>query len=413
MLIPDARTAAEAVRGRLIAAASEEFNARGIAGASVARIAKSVGLSRAAVYYYVADRADLAAQCYREAVSRLAADLSEARGKKGTGRERLLALVRKALDSDRVPPAAITELPLLERNARGEIAAAHAANVAGLRAILRSGMADGSLRNFDDEIVAQTIIGTITWIPLSLHWVEGTSTSYRSRTVDAVCDLLIEGQARDRGFKLVSPVAIENFFPPQPSAFDRKANAEAKIEALLQVASQMFNRNGIDGVSLDDIADAVGATKGVLYHYFRNKSDLVVRCYRRAFRLYEQFVDAAEIGGRTGLERAMIGLHLNVQAHASGLSPLIQLVGSAALPPAVRREITGRARALQRRYERFGRDGIDDRTMRKLDFDAVAQLGAGAFQWLPKWFSSDDPRARTVLADEIVSLFVNGLGPER
>ena len=134
-----------------------------------------------------------------------------------------------------------------------------------------------------------------------------------------------------------------------------------------------------------------------------------MRCYRRAFTLYERFADAAAEKGRNGLESGLIGVHLNVQAHASGLSPLIQMVGASALPSAARREITRRARALQRRFEGFGKQGLADGSHRDIDFDAVAQLGAGAFQWLPKWLPPDDPRASGALSQEIVSLFIGGL----
>ena len=133
------------------------------------------------------------------------------------------------------------------------------------------------------------------------------------------------------------------------------------------------------------------------------------RCYRRAFTLYERFADAAAEHGKSGLERALIGIYFNTQAHASGLSPLIQMVGASALPPAVRREITHRARLLQRRFEGFGNQGLADGSFRALDFDAVAQLGAGMFQWLPKWFSREDPRAASALVEEIITLSVRGL----
>ena len=396
-------------RTLLLAAAAQEFNARGIAGASIARIARSVGLTRAAVYYYVKDREELAALAYAQTCASMARDLENARKTKGAGLSRLLTFVRIALDSKRAPEAVLSELDFFEGRVRREIEEAHAANVASLRDIVRDGIADRSIRPCDDEIVAQTIIGTITWIPLSVDWVEGTDASYRGRTIDALCDVLTHGEAADPGFEFVPPIGIDAFFPQPPKAFDRKAESEAKIEHMLMIASRLFNRRGIDGTSLDDIMEAAGATKGALYHYLDNKTDLVVRCYRRAFTLYERFADASERLGRTGLERAMIGTYLNVQAHASELSPLIQMVGASTLPQRAKREITQRARALQRRFSAFGREGLRDGSFREIDFDAVAQLGAGAFEWLPKWFRADDPRRHSLLAQEITTLFIRGL----
>ncbi len=396
-------------RALLTAAAAQEFNAHGIAGASIARIARAVGLTRAAVYYYVKDREDLAALCYTQTCASMRRDLDRARAAKGSGLDRLLTFLRLALDAERAPQAALSELEYFEGHVRREIEKAHAANVESLRALVREGMADKSIRACDDEIVAQTIIGTITWIPLSVDWVEGTDASYRIRTIDALCDVLTHGEAADPKFEFVPPVAIEDFFPEPPKGFDRKAESDAKIEHMLMIASRLFNRRGIDGTSLDDIMTAAGATKGALYHYLDNKMDLVVRCYRRAFTLYERFADASEQHGRTGLERSMIGTYLNVQAHASELSPLIQMVGASTLPARARREITQRARALQCRFSAFGRQGLKDGTFREIDFDAVAQLGAGAFEWLPKWFRADDPRRHAALAQEIATLFIRGL----
>jgi len=411
MLQPPSRPSADAHDARHVAlldAAAQEFNARGISGASIARIARTLGLTRAAVYYYVKDRDDLAAQCYARTCAQMAEDLAEAE-RATTGLGSVLAFLRRALDPARPPAAVLSELSYLEGRQRAVILGAHHRNLETLRGFIRAGIADGSVRACDDEIVAQTIVGTITWIPLSVDWVEDTDASFRARTVDALADLLVDGEARDPDFAFTPEVSIQAFFPEAGNAFDRRAASTAKIEQLLMTASQLFNRDGIDGTSLDGITAALGATKGALYHYLKNKSDLVLRCYRRSFDLTERFADASEKHGRCGLERALLGLYLNVQAHASGLSPLILMAGASALPPAAKREITRRARRLQRRFTGFGDQGLADGSMRRIDFDAVSQLGAGAFEWLPKWFSQNDPRAAEILAREIVDLFIKGL----
>jgi AcrR family transcriptional regulator len=323
-IVPEPNAAKQA---RLLEAAAQEFNARGISGASIARIARTLGLTRAAVYYYVKDRDDLAARCYRQTCAAMAADLDAASAGRANGLDRILAFLRRSLDPSRAPLAALSELDYFGSRVRGEIAAAQARNVDGLRGMIRDGIADGSIRACDDEIIAQTLIGTIAWIPLSVDWVEGTDATYRARTAAALADMIVNGQAADPNFEFAPHVRIESFFPPAPQAFDRRGNADAKIEQVLMTASRLFNRRGIDGTSIDDVMAELGATKGALYHYFENKTDLVVRCHKRGFVLYERFADAAEEFGRCGLERGLIGLYLNIQAQARELSPLIHMVG--------------------------------------------------------------------------------------
>jgi AcrR family transcriptional regulator len=399
----------EARREALLEAAAIEFNARGVSRASLSRIAKAKGLTRAAVYYYVHDRDDLVFHAYRKSCEVMGADLARAREAPGDPLAQLAAFVRLALDPDRAPTAILSDLDYLTGEARATIAAAHDRNVATLRGIIRGGVEAGVIRDCDDEIVAQSIIGMIAWTPQSQAWVDGVDAGYRARTVEALVDLLANGQAADRDFRFAPPISISAFFPAAPNPFDRAAVADAKLEHLLMTASQVFNRRGVDGASLDDIVGAMGATKGALYHYLDNKAELVVRCHDRAATLYERIVEAADGHGRTGLEKGAVGLYLLVQAQASGLSPLTQMVGHESLPADFRQALRRRNRALQRRYEGFGELGLADGSFRSMDFNAVSQLGAGAFEWLPKWFDTHDPRALTILADEIVRLITTGL----
>jgi AcrR family transcriptional regulator len=399
----------EARRDALLEAAAVEFNARGVSRASLSRIAKAKGLTRAAVYYYVRDRDDLVFHAYRKSCEVMAADLDRARAAAGDALEQLAAFVRLSLDPERSPTAVLSDLDYLAGDARAAIAAAHARNVATLRAIVRTGVDAGAVRPCDDEIVAQSIIGMIAWTPQSQAWVDGADAGYRARTVEALVDLLLNGQAADRDFAFTSPISIRAFFPPAPNPFDRAAVAEAKLEHLLMTASRVFNRRGIDGASLDDVVGAMGATKGALYHYLDNKAELIVRCHDRAATLYERIVEAADAHGGTGLEKGAVGLHLLVQAQASGLAPLTQMVGHDALPAAFRQALRRRNRALQRRYEGFGGLGLQDGSFRDIDFNAVSQLSAGTFEWLPKWFDTHDPRAEAILAEEIVRLITTGL----
>jgi TetR/AcrR family transcriptional repressor of nem operon len=58
---------------------------------------------------------------------------------------------------------------------------------------------------------------------------------------------------------------------------------------LLDVAGRQFIERGYDAVSMRDIADAAGLTKGALYGHFRSKGQLLVEVIR--FRIGER--DAA------------------------------------------------------------------------------------------------------------------------
>jgi len=76
-----------------------------------------------------------------------------------------------------------------------------------------------------------------------------------------------------------------DFKAPEGSAaqaFDRIWITDVKRTAILSTASRLFNENGVDTTTLDEIASQIGATTGALYHYIGGKETLVTQCYLRA-----------------------------------------------------------------------------------------------------------------------------------
>jgi AcrR family transcriptional regulator len=50
---------------------------------------------------------------------------------------------------------------------------------------------------------------------------------------------------------------------------------QASRERIIASAADLVGERGVHGTSLDDVLTTVGASKGQLYHYFRDKEDLV------------------------------------------------------------------------------------------------------------------------------------------
>jgi len=55
-----------------------------------------------------------------------------------------------------------------------------------------------------------------------------------------------------------------------------RVKTEAKREAILAAASEVFLESGFDGASMTEIARRVGGSKGTLYGYFSSKEELFV-----------------------------------------------------------------------------------------------------------------------------------------
>lgn len=56
---------------------------------------------------------------------------------------------------------------------------------------------------------------------------------------------------------------------------DARFAGSERWRAILDAASELFSTKGYEETSMQEIADAVGMLKGSLYHYIRNKEDLL------------------------------------------------------------------------------------------------------------------------------------------
>jgi AcrR family transcriptional regulator len=393
----------------LLDAAAAEFNLYGVAGASLSRIARGVGLTRAALYYYVESREDLAFRCYRRACRVMADDLAAAQKAGRNGLARVRGFIERTLDPARPAGVVLTDVACLDEARRAEIESLHGRNAAQLRKFIEGGIRDRSLRACDAEVAAQAILGMVFWAPLAGEWTPGSGEDVRRHAAHTIAELVSDGVAADPDAPVACPLDVESLAFRPGNAFDREAAAAIKVELLTRTATRLFNRRGIDGTSLDQVTQELGATKGAFYQYLPDKAALVVECHKRAQRLFFAIADAAEKLGGNGKERGLIGLHLLTQAYASAQAPLAPLTGLEALPAKARGPILKRAQELQQRYERFSREGVADGSYRPFEVRALSTTAAGVFAWIPRWRRDDDPRPARAIADEMVALFTRGL----
>ena len=111
-----------AKRDLLFAEAAREINAMGAGGIVINDVAERVGLSRNALYYYVADRTDLVFGAYQRACEASADDLAAAAEASEDPRERLRILVEAQLAYERPPQAVLSDVDFLPPAQRSVIA---------------------------------------------------------------------------------------------------------------------------------------------------------------------------------------------------------------------------------------------------------------------------------------------------
>ena len=89
---------------------------------------------------------------------------------------------------------------------------------------------------------------------------------------------------------------------------------EQTQERLLNAAADMFSTQGYAGVSMRDIARAVGITQAAIYHHFSNKDALYVAAVTFVFERQTQELSKqmSEIGDPTDRLELLVGALLEV-----------------------------------------------------------------------------------------------------
>jgi AcrR family transcriptional regulator len=80
--------------------------------------------------------------------------------------------------------------------------------------------------------------------------------------------------------------------------------AAARREQLLAVALEVFARQGFHGTSMNDVAEAAGVTKPVLYQHFRSKRQLYLALLEDVGQRLRQTIEKA--GADAGSARAQV-----------------------------------------------------------------------------------------------------------
>jgi AcrR family transcriptional regulator len=65
---------------------------------------------------------------------------------------------------------------------------------------------------------------------------------------------------------------------------------QARRKQILEASAETFSTRGYDATSLDDIARAVGVSRGVIFYYFDGKSEIGEQAVKQCLRLYGNYV---------------------------------------------------------------------------------------------------------------------------
>jgi TetR/AcrR family transcriptional regulator, cholesterol catabolism regulator len=175
---------------RMLKAAAHCFNQKGYSGTSLKDVAAKLGLTDAALYYYVRNKEELVFQCYVRAseIGRDAMDRAVAEGDLGFDQVRLYIRFHiEYMLGERGPIAIMSEIPSLHPKHREEVLEFSRRHSLRFEALLAKGISDGSIAPCDIRMTGNAIMGAINWIPKWFHGDERTASRVLQEFPQILC----------------------------------------------------------------------------------------------------------------------------------------------------------------------------------------------------------------------------------
>lgn len=159
-------------RERILAEAARVFNRRGFHGATLADVARALGVTKAALYYHVRSKEELLYECCRVPIEIALGGLRRARDEVDAPDEQLrqaLAAYITAMTDQLRGSVVLREDGALSPEHQRAVRAGRDAYEAELVAIIEKGMAEDVFAAGDARLVTFALLGAMNWIPRWFH----------------------------------------------------------------------------------------------------------------------------------------------------------------------------------------------------------------------------------------------------
>ena len=182
-------------------------------------------------------------------------------------------------------------------------------------------------------------------------------------------------------------------------------------QEILRAAARLFQQQGYDATSMNDVAAALKLSKGGLYHHFQSKDEILYNIMSHAMDITEERVInvVRRIEGAEERLRTLIRLHIEVVLSAEDREITVMLHENHPLPTALRRKINGR----KKDYVHFVENLVADVHRQRNSTSQVTPRAAafalvGMINWIYQWYRPDGSLTGEALVRQYTDIFFRG-----
>ncbi len=189
-------------------------------------------------------------------------------------------------------------------------------------------------------------------------------------------------------------------------------------QEILRTAARLFQQQGYDGTSMNDVAAALKLSKGGLYHHFQSKDEILFNLMNHAMDITEEQVIAPvkSIANPEDRLRALIRRHIGVVLSERDREITVMLHENHPLTPALRKRINAR----KKDYVHFVENLIGEvqaqravgsnasSSKKTVTHRAAAFALLGMINWIYQWYRPDGSLQEESLVQQYTEIFFQG-----
>jgi AcrR family transcriptional regulator len=254
-------------------------------------------------------------------------------------------------------------------------------------------------------------------LPVTYHREIGSREKVTGRMLSVEGDSGFDGPVDEVDAELDAAIA-EAAIDVLAEGRQGRRTTERKLE-ILRAAAKGFTLAGYAATTMEDIADALGKTKGQVYYYYRSKADVFIELQRIAMLLVMARVEPIAKGSGSASSR----IAAMVRAHAlliMGAQPLMR-----ASVPSVETKLAAQSPTQQMHHNeivsmrddyedlwaRVIQEGVDAGEFVSVVPRSITKPILGAIIWINFWYrpSSSRINERENIADGLADFVLGGL----
>jgi AcrR family transcriptional regulator len=198
--------------------------------------------------------------------------------------------------------------------------------------------------------------------------------------------------------------------PLHSKAFvSRRRDPASKREAILETAAQLFLEKSYGRTSMNDVAERLTITKPALYHYFHNKEEILLECYRWGTGLIEDGLTKIAGDCGTGLEKVEAFIYSYASVMTVNFGRCVIRLDEGDLSNKALVEVRTYKRKIDRRLRSFIQEGMEDGSIIPCDPKLAAFAIAGAVNWICMWYEPEGALSAEEIATQFAQTLTQGL----